>query len=89
MIRLRMRFSNSNEATIYVQVDPWAVVYALERGETIEIEADADSDTSTIEIDEHNDSRIVTLVDCDNYFVLSNGVRKHWSDFGTNIAEKE
>jgi hypothetical protein len=83
----RIKFSNSNESAIFVQVDPWAGLYKLGRGEQIEFTANGESEELLFEVDEYNDTRILTLVNCDEYFVVRDDVKIHWSDFPTNVIE--
>jgi len=83
----RIRFSNSNEAVIFVQVDPWAGLYQLRKGDQIEFTADGSDKEMLFEVDEHNDTRILTLVNCDEYFIVQGDELIHWSDFPTNMVE--
>ena len=85
MNSVSIRFSNSNEMPIYVQVDPWAGVYVLEPGEEIEIFAESASRSPSFSINEYHDSRILTICNSDEYFVVRDGHRIHWSEFATNL----
>ena len=39
------------------------------------------------EIDEYNDTRILTLPNCDEYFVVEGERMIRWTDFLTNMDE--
>ena len=82
---IRLRFENSNDSLIYVQIDPFAAVYALEKGQAIEIEADGSVERPDLTIDEHNDTRIVTLNNYDDFFVILDDKRVHWTEYQTNM----
>ena len=84
---LRLRFENSNEFIVYVQIDPFAGVYALKKRESIEIEADGEVEWPQLTIDDCGATRVLTLYDYDGYFVIRNGERIPWTEFTTNIAE--
>ncbi len=82
---IRLRFENSNDALIYVQVDPFAAVYALEKGEAIEIEADGKVERPDVSIVEHNETRIVTLYDYEDFFIILDDKRVHWTEYQSNM----
>ena len=82
---ISLRFFNSNEAPIFIQVDPWAGLYKLNRDENIEIVCDAESDAPSFHIDEHNDTRILTIWNSSDYFVVRDGQRVHWTEYQCNL----
>lgn len=81
----RIRFENANKTPCYVQVDPWAGLYQLYKGEAIEIEASSTVECPSIEFDECGETKILTLPDCEEYFVVQDGKRLHWTEFATNL----
>ncbi|MFN9961338.1 MAG: hypothetical protein ACK55I_50335, partial [bacterium] len=85
-IMFRIKFTNSNDTPIFVQVDPWAGLYELRKGEEIEITADNKGKELLFDIEEYNETRILTLWNCDEYFVVRDGKTVHWSDFPTNVV---
>lgn len=86
MTTVSIRFENSNAAPIYVQVDPWAGVYLLEQGQEIEIVAESERNTPEFHIDEYDTTRILTILHSDEYFVVRDGKRVHWTEFQTNVT---
>lgn len=83
----RIKFANSNESPVFLQVDPWAGVYILRKGDEIEIAAECEANTPSFDINEHNDTRILLLPDCSEYYVINNGVPVHWTEFPSNLTE--
>ena len=83
----RVRFRNANDTALFVQVDPWAGLYRLLKGEAIEFAAETHNKEMLFEIDEYNDTRILTLPNCDEYFVVEGERMIHWTDFLTNMDE--
>ena len=82
----RLEFSNSKDKPIFIQVEPWACLYQLRKGERIEFAMNCVSDQPSFSIDEYDDdNRIVTLVDCDEFFVVVDGERVHWEEYQSNI----
>ena len=81
-----LRFSNSNDEPIFVQVDPWAGLYVLHKGDEVELSAECSVENPSFEIDELNTTRIVTFVDCSEYFVTKDGKRVHWTEYPTNCG---
>lgn len=84
---IRVRFRNSTDTPCYVQVDPWAGLYRLQKGESVEIEGECDTACPSAEFDELGETKIVTLPDCTDYFVIHDGQRLHWTEFPTNLTE--
>lgn len=83
----RLEFSNSKDKPIFIQVDPWACLYQLRKGERIEFMVNCASDEPTFSIDEYDDeNRIVTLVDCDEFFVVVDGKHVHWEEYQSNVS---
>lgn len=84
-----LRFSNSKDDPIFIQVDPWAGLYVLNKGDQIEFSADCSAETPSFEVDEYNTTRIVTLVDCSEYYVVKDGKRIHWTEYPTNCNKSD
>ena len=84
-MKYRILFMNSNEKPFYVQVDHWAGIYKLRKGEEIEFEAESEVPCPRTEIDEVGDTRILTLLDSTEYFVIKDGKRVHWTKFQSNL----
>ena len=83
---IRIEFVNSQDKPIYIQVDPWACLYRLDTGERIEFVVDCYSDDQSFCIDEYdNENRILTLWNCEEFYILQNGKRVFWEEFQTNI----
>jgi hypothetical protein len=80
MTAISIRFTNSNAPPIYVQVDPWAGVYTLEQGQEIEILAESEKETPVFQVEEHNDTRILTIFHSAEYFVIRDGKKVHWTE---------
>jgi hypothetical protein len=85
MATISFQFINSNPAPIYVQVDPLAGIYKLNQDEQIEIGFEADMTTPAFEIWEHNDLRVVTLLQSDGYFIVKDGRRIPWNEYPCNF----
>lgn len=75
----RMTFRNLNEPRIHIQVDPWAGLYELRKGEEIEIAAECQAENPRFDIQEVNNTRILTLWDSEEYFVVIEGNLVHWT----------
>ncbi len=84
MTSVTIRFKNLNSTPIHIQIDPWAGFYILEQGEEIEFVAKSERNTPVFEIDEEGNERIVTILHSDEYFVIRDGKRVHWTEFQTN-----
>jgi hypothetical protein len=83
----RITFSNSNETPILIQVEPWACVYQLRKGEEIEFAADSQGREEIFSIDEHKDHRFLTFLFSDEFFVVRDGALVHWKDFPSNMVD--
>jgi len=82
----RLDVSNSKETPIYVQVDPWACLYKVEQNQVITFLIPCDSVQPAFLIDAFdNDNKIVTLVNCEEFFVQVEGEKLHWEDYQSNI----
>lgn len=78
-------FTNSNDDPIYIQVDPWAGWYALKKGDQIHIIAvESENRSPQFDIQEYGASRILTLCNSDEYFVVIDGKRIHFSNYLTD-----
>ena len=84
-MKYRIRFVNFNESQFYLQVDPWAGIYELQKGEAIELEAESQVPCPIINVAESGDTRILTLWDSNEYFVIKDGKRVHWTQFQSNV----
>ncbi|MCA9236536.1 MAG: hypothetical protein KDA44_13765 [Planctomycetales bacterium] len=83
---VRIAFSNSSDSAVFVQVDPWACLYKLEKGESIEFAMKCHGSEPSFTIDEYDQrNRILTLVDCEEFFVVVNGRQIHWEEYPSNI----
>ena len=83
---ISIEFSNSQEKTIFIQVDPWACLYQINKDESIEFAVEFTSEEKSFCIDEYNaDNRILTLWNCDEFFVIQNGKRIHWEEYPSNL----
>jgi hypothetical protein len=80
MTTISIRFANSNDPPVHVQVDPWAGVYTLEKGNAIEIVAESETTSPEFSIEEYGNTRILTLLHSSEYFIVRNGKRVHWTE---------
>ena len=87
MTTITIRFSNSNEQAIYLQVDPWAGVYCLAKGEEIEILAESETNLPVLQVDEYMVTRILTILHSTEYFIIKDGKRIHWTEYQSNMDE--
>jgi len=83
MTTLSIRFSNSNDGPIYLQVDPWAGFYLLKKGEEIEIVAESETASPSFSVQEFGTTRILEIWDSaeNGYYVVLNGQRIHWTKY--------
>lgn len=83
MTTISIRFSNSNNEPIYLQVDPWAGFYVLKKGEEIEIVAESKKGSPSFTVNENGTTRILTLWDSAElgYYVVVNGKRLDWEKY--------
>jgi len=88
MTTFSIRFLNSNDQPVFLQVDPWAGCYVLKKGEEIELIAPSKTNSPSFGIDEYGDTRILTLFDSSEYFVVKDGKRIHWTEYSTNCDEQ-
>jgi hypothetical protein len=82
-----IRFVNSNDSTVHLQVDPWAGFYTLRKGGQIEIIAESDSISPSFWIQEYGNTRILTLLHSTEYYVMRDGQRVHWSQYQHNYYD--
>jgi hypothetical protein len=81
----KIQFSNSTERAVFLQVDPWACLYRLQQGDCIELAMDCSGEEPSFSFDEHDsENRILTLWNCDDFFIIRDGMLVHWRDFQTN-----
>jgi hypothetical protein len=84
----QIEFYNGQEAPIFVQVDPWACVYRHEQEESIVFSANATRDSPRFCVCEYEGgNRILTLWDCDEFFITVNGQQVHWTNYQTNMDQ--
>lgn len=87
---VEIEFINSKDNPIFVQVDHWACLYKLNKGQSITFAADVTSEQMRISIDElDSNNRILTLLDCEEFYILVDGKRVHWTEYQTNLTESE
>jgi hypothetical protein len=87
MVDIQVSVLNSNDGHISVQVDPWAGLYLLKKGDRIDLVATSNSLSPRFSIEESKDTRILTFWDCSEYFILKDGRRVHWTKFPNNLGE--
>lgn len=87
MTTVSIRFHNFNEKPIYLQVDPWAGIYLLRKDEWIEIVAESETSSPSFEVLQSKDTSILTICHSDEYYVVVDGKRVHYSDYLSNIEE--
>ena len=80
----RLEFSNSKDKPIFVQVDPWACLYKLEKGDRIEFAFDG-GESDSISIDEYDDENRILTLECEEFFIVVDGKRVHWEEFQSNV----
>ena len=83
-VKLRIVFENSSHKPHYIQVDPWAGFYMLRVGEKLELEAIFSTNCPTIDIDEDDETRILSLWNCHEYFVILDNKPVHWTKYQSN-----
>jgi hypothetical protein len=81
MTTITIRFVNSNDPPVHIQVDPWAGVYTLAKGMQIEIVAESEATSAEFKVEENGNSRILTILHSSEYFVVRNGKRVHWTEY--------
>jgi hypothetical protein len=52
MTSITITFSNSNDQPVFLQVDPWAGLYRLRKGDQVQIVAESETDSPGFQIDE-------------------------------------
>jgi len=67
MATTSIQFANHNAQPIFIQVDPWAAVYQLDNGQIIEFVAQSESNEPQFSIDEHGSTRILTIVNFNEF----------------------
>lgn len=72
---MRVEFNNSSDNPLFIQVDPWASLFKLNKGENIVLIGEGES----MCVDEQPDgTRIVTLCDSEDFYILKDGQKIHW-----------
>ena len=88
MTTVLIRFHNLKDKTIELQVDPWAGIYSLRKGESIEIAAESETSSPSFSLIEHDDAFTVLQIEhSDEYYVIVDGKRVHYSDYLSNIED--
>jgi hypothetical protein len=86
MTSVTIRFINRHAAPLHIQVDPWAGFYVLEQGQEIEFLAESEKNTPIFEIsEEEGNERILTIFHSDEYFIMCDGQKVHWTKMQTNL----
>jgi hypothetical protein len=85
MTTITIRFSNSSDQPFYLQIDPWAGVYLLQKGDEIEIQAESETNIPVFHLNECKDTRILTFLNSTEYFIVKDGQRIHWSEYQSNL----
>lgn len=84
MTEVSIIFGNNNDEPIYLQVDIWAGLYLLKKGERIEIVAASEKSSPQFNVTENGTTRILTLWDSEEYFVVIGGRRIHYLKYLTD-----
>lgn len=85
MAIITIRFRNSNEDPIYLQIDPWAAVYMLKNGEELHIAAESESIEPSFYVEEYNDPTILVTENSTDYYLVVDGKRIHWTVYQSNL----
>ncbi len=72
---------------MYLQVDPYACLYRLEKGEQIKIIIESEVTSPSFVVKENIPTRILDLswVDCE-FYVMVNGERLHYTEYPANFT---
>jgi hypothetical protein len=62
MATTSITFTNLSDSVLLIQTEPWADVYKLAKGETIEFSADS----TRVSVEENGDERYLTFLDSSN-----------------------
>lgn len=89
MTTASIRFINSNDEPIDVQVEPIAGLYRLKKGESIEIVSESATNTASFEVNEYGTTRILMMLHSDEYYVVLNGQRVHCWEYLSNVTSSE
>ena len=81
MTTTTIRFLNSNDRPVHIQVDPWAGIYTLPKNREIELVVENEATSSGFQIEEYGDTRILTILNSSEYFIIHNGKRIHWTEY--------
>ena len=73
-------FRNDNEQPILIQVEPWAGLYMLKKGEEIQFIGEGEKKSPNFGVDENGHTRILSLW-TDEYYVVVDGKRVHWQKY--------
>ena len=79
----QLKIYNRQDHPISVQVDPFANTYRLAPGENITFVVAASGDDQTMDLEEFPDGfQILTLCSWLEYWVIRDGKKYHWRDYG-------
>lgn len=84
MSEITITFRNDNDEPIYLQVDIWAGLYLLKKGEQIEIVAASEKTSPSFDVTESGTTRILTLWDSEEYYIVIEGKRIHYLKYLTD-----
>ena len=87
MTTVSIKFSNSNEDPIYLQVDPWAGFYMLKKNEWIQIIAESEKSSPSFDVDVSKSLILLLILDSDDYFLVLDGQRMHCSQCMSNLPD--
>ncbi|MBL9090514.1 MAG: hypothetical protein JNL96_04785 [Planctomycetaceae bacterium] len=85
MTTVSIHYENSNDEPMEIQVDPWAGLYRLAKGESIEFVAQSQTESPKFTVEERGNLRIITFVHSSEFFVLLDGKRIHWTKYPHNF----
>lgn len=83
--RLSIEVHNSKMTPKLVQVDPFACLYKLEEGTSIEFGFETISKASRIAIDEYNNHELILTIDSDGFYVTHDGKQVPWTSYPSNL----
>lgn len=86
---VHIEYINSKDTRIFLQVDPWACLYKLDKGESIEILAEITPEQSRFTIQESDDHTRILTLPSEEFYLSIDGKLVHWEDCNTNLPEKE
>ncbi len=76
---------NSKAHKAFLQVEPWANLYRLEPSEELTVVIARSKTGPQFEVEEYEDTTILTLPYSEEFFVVKDGKRFHLSEYRTNV----